>query len=132
MKFIFDNNISSRLVSFLKDITSGDFPGDHCEHLGERFLRDIKDDDFLRVIISERDWVLITCDNDFKYKTLRTIWKGNAISIIAFYGDYQGLSGLDKSWKLLKCWTNIRRAISKHQDTQFFLVDKKLVVCPKQ
>jgi len=132
LKFIFDNNISSRLVSFLKDITSGDFPADHCEHLCDRFSRDIKDDAFLKAVISEKDWILVTCDNDFRYKTLRTIWKGNAICIIAFYGDYQGLRGLEKSWKLLKCWPDIRRAISEHKDTQFFLVDKNLSVNPKQ
>jgi predicted nuclease of predicted toxin-antitoxin system len=114
MKCLFDNNLPSKLSKALCVLEGDD--GLPVIHLSDKFPPNTPDVEWMRILAAEGDWFVVTRDNQIKKRPHeRMAWKESNLPIVFLSKTWMNFNFWEISWRLVKCWQNIKESVtSKH------------------
>jgi len=108
VKFLFDNQLPSRLAGSINALTAPE--GNEVVHLRRKFPANTPDIDWLRELGREGQWIIVCGDlNIIRTKAERSVWR--AVGLVGFFLKKGWINvGLwDQAWRLVKWWPTIEQ-----------------------
>jgi PIN domain-containing protein len=108
VKFFIDNNLCPAFAPALTSLSAQE--GCTVTHLSERFKRNIKDEEWLPILSSEGDWVVVSGDlRIFKLPHLRAIWIGSKLTTFFLAKGWTNKPFWEQAWWLVRWWPAIMK-----------------------
>jgi hypothetical protein len=121
MKFFLDNNISPRISRALRELE--DREENQVVHLRERFTANTTDEDWMRQLGAEGDWVVITCDTSISRNPHEIkAWLEAGLIVFFLKSGWLNLTYWEFAWQLVKRWPPMKSKLSKASRGKGFIV----------
>ena len=101
MKYFIDNNLPEKLANAIREIVDGDY---EVIHLKGKFPQHEADEVWIKILMEEGDWVIITQDGRIKN---HEIWKDCGLTSIFLAKGYVHLPFYQKVGKIIGVWPSI-------------------------
>jgi len=112
MKYFFDNNFSVHLAHALHELTS--HMGDNVVHLTDIFEPNCEDEVWLKQLSHEKGWNIFTMDMKIRTSPgLSKIFQESEVISFFLNKSWVTTSGWDRVVKLVKCWPNVQKVVSR-------------------
>lgn len=112
MNVLFDNNMPPRLAYAL-DILLGP-AGHHVTHIRKELTDDIDDIEWISTISRRKDWVVFTYDRAIQRRPHeREALMRTDLKVCFFTAAWQSHDALNQSWRMIKYWDRIVRAVEQ-------------------
>lgn len=106
MRFFADHHISPPITRALNELSTRQSVV--VTPLRDRFPTDVKDEEWLRVLGEERDWVILSGDYAITKKPHeRKAWLESGLTIFFLQRGWTNIDFWTQAWKLVKWWPTI-------------------------
>lgn len=124
MRFFFDNNLSPKFARAIDSLEEAN--GYQVIHLRDRFDQSTADDEWLRALVTEGDWVVITSD----YRITKNphevaAWRESAISVFFLRGSWFNIGFWEQAALLVRRWPKIVGLLESERDPVRYVVPVK-------
>ena len=129
MKCFFDNNMPIKLAQTL-NLLEGN-KGISVAHLREKFPADTPDIVWIQKLREEKDWFIITKDNQIrKRQHERKVWQESHIPIVFLQKAWMNRTFWEMTWRLIKYWPELKKNIEQYNTVENFelSIQGKIVV----
>ena len=121
MKFIFDNNLPSRLARALNILSEPE--GHKVLHLKDKFPPEIPDIKWIQILGKEGNWVIISADIRItKIKQEKQAWKESELIAFFLNKSWTNIRFWEKAWKLVEWWPTIIIEAEKAKQGDSFII----------
>ena len=121
MKFFLDNNISPRISKALRELEGRE--ENEVVHLRERFPADTTDEEWMRRLGDEGDWIVVTCDTSIaKNPHEIKAWLESGLIVFFLKSGWLNLAFWEFAWQLIKRWPVMKNKVSKGSRGKGFIV----------
>ena len=121
MKCFFDNMMPPKLAKTLSFMEGDD--GIPVMHINEKFPPDTPDINWIEELAKERDWFIITRDNQIRKKTNeRKVWQESHIPIVFLQRTWINHDLWEMAWRLIKYWPKLKEYINQNRKNESFLL----------
>lgn len=114
MKFLFDNNLSVKIVKAIRELETS-----HIEiiHLREKFNPSTSDTNWIKALGEEKNWIVISADckigsNPHELQA----WRETDLTIFFLKRGWLKFQLWDMAWRLIKVWPTIRSHADKNNN----------------
>lgn len=112
MKCVFDNNLPPKLARALNELEGKN--GIEVIHLREAFPANTDDITWINALGKESDCFVVTKDRNIrKNPHERKAWQESGLRIIFLQKTWFNHDFWDISWRLIKRWGDLKKAVSK-------------------
>lgn len=106
MKFFLDNHLPLRLARALHALSEEE--GYSVTHLREKFNEDISDEEYIRQLGREGDWVIVSGDlRILSNPHERKAWQESGMTIFFLERAWMHIGLWNMAWKMVKWWPEI-------------------------
>jgi|SRR5208283_114925 len=121
MKFFLDNNISPRISKALRELEGRE--ENEVVHLRERFPADTTDEEWMRRLGDEGDWIVVTCDTSIaKNPHEIKAWLESGLIVFFLKSGWLNLAFWEFAWQLIKRWPVMKNKVGKGSRGKGFIV----------
>lgn len=108
MRFFIDNTFSHRLARALHELPEAD--GHEVHHLKDMFPPSTPDQEWLRKLQQNGDWILITGDiRIVRQPHTRAVWRETGLTSFFFRRQWMHRSLWDQAWRMTRWWPTIQK-----------------------
>jgi predicted nuclease of predicted toxin-antitoxin system len=112
MKCVFDNNLPPKLARALNELEGKN--GIEVIHLREAFPANTDDITWINALGKESDCFVVTKDRNIRRNPHeRKAWQESGLRIIFLQKSWFNHGFWDISWRLIKRWGDLKKAVSK-------------------
>jgi predicted nuclease of predicted toxin-antitoxin system len=121
MKCLFDNGLPKRLAKTLAYLEGED--GITVIHLSEKFPQNTPDITWITQLSDEKDWFVITKDNQIKKRTHeRRAWQESNVPIVFLQKSWMNFDFWNITWRMIRFWPKIKESISKLKNNESIIL----------
>jgi hypothetical protein len=108
VKFFFDNCVSKYLAQIIV-VLEGSSSSHVIKTLGERFAPNTPDSEWLTVLSSEKEWIVITADERLRRGggIEKAVWKSSNVVTFFLAKNWVNHDKFDQAWRFLRWWPYI-------------------------
>lgn len=120
MRFFFDNNLAPKLAKSLHVLVELEH---QVVHLKDRFAANTPDENWMRALAAEKDWVIISGDLRIRKNPHEVqAWKAAGHTVFFLKPGWINLPLWVQTWKFMKCFPEIVDAAGKAKKGSELLV----------
>jgi hypothetical protein len=106
VRFFLDNNLSTAIALALNSLSKND--GCSVAHLSDHFARNTKDEDWLRKLSLEGDWVIVSGDlRIMKSPHLQRVWEESRLTTFFLAKGWMNKPFWEQAWWLVRWWPDL-------------------------
>ncbi|MDR0512964.1 MAG: hypothetical protein LBG93_07680 [Treponema sp.] len=129
MKCLFDNQMSPRLAKILAIMEGGG--GVVVTHLREKFPPNTPDIEWIEKLGKERNWFVITRDNQIRKRPHeKKMWQESNLPIVFLEKPWLNYDLWEIVWRFVKYWPDLKDAISQSKYNDSFLLSGNGKISP--
>ena len=119
MKFFFDNTFSRKLVEFIGELSIEE--NLEVKHLRGMFDPGTKDQEWIRKLTLDGDWIVITADTRLaRNPATRELLHQSNLTFFIFPKDFSRKNRWEQSWRMIKIWPDIFQNAKKKPSGAIF------------
>lgn len=111
MKFLLDNNLPPKLARAIHQLVEGE--GHSVVALRDRFSADAVDEEWIRLLDREGDWVVISRDRYSKRMTSgaveRELLRGSSLVVFVLDKGWRAFHDWELAWRLIRWWPTLQQ-----------------------
>jgi hypothetical protein len=120
VRFFFDNNLPPKLAKGLHVLIA---PEHEVIHLKEKFPQNTSDEDWMKGLAKELDWVIISGDNRITKNPHEVqAWRAAGHTTFFLKPGWTNFDFWTQAYKIVKCFPDIIATARKAKSGKFFLV----------
>jgi hypothetical protein len=107
LKFLFDNNLPPSLARGVAELSKVDAEVEQVVHLRSKFPPNASDETWMRQLLDEGSWIVISCDQFKKSKAERELLRQRGLTVFVLDPQWAEHQYWDTAARLVLWWPRI-------------------------